>query len=735
MLWIHSALRDDSDSRDLLHSTSRKLIFTTLALYLAWHFIATLTWPQIFSPRLWATTLMVVALVTLTLAVVRRYYLAAQAVWLLGLAGIILHAYGAFGRPEITLLLTLLPLMAIVTVGHLGTILVLTMILAILNGLPQVANLPALPPGFEIGIGLGSIFTALFGWGLSENLLSALESSTYHYKQARKLLDETRRHRAEIARMLKDQHQANYRLERMNEMLQFARRQAEEARDDRDRFILAVSHELRSPLNFILGFSDLMVNSPDTYAPLEDWPAGLYEDVQEIYHSSTHLLGLINDILDMGQIDAQQMTIYREKSRLEDLVREVQEMVAPAFAQKGLGLRSNFAPGLPPVFVDRTRIRQVLLNLVNNSLRFTEQGGVTFHLRQENGAITVCVEDTGQGIALEDIPKVFDEFRQVGQENWRRREGSGLGLSISRRFILLHGGRMWLESELGQGARFYFTLPVMEAPRELEAFQEADLDKILQARYGRPERQEPWVVLLSSNPLAPRLIGQCLQGYQMALATHPEQLPALIEKCLPRAILVDRGMMEDSAQLVKNLAYDLPLVSFVLPHVRAQAKTLPVGVSDYLLKPIPRQDLVAAVEALGPEVRRLLVVDDDPAMLRFVTQALHAPDNGATRPLDYECLTAASGNEALACLRAQAVDAILLDLDLPDISGWEVLDQVRREAAFKQTPIIIISAADMPQLFYAGGQEILEVFLRRPLAQKELGEVLTCLLANLEPVY
>ena len=139
---------------------------------------------------------------------------------------------------------------------------------------------------------------------MSSNLISAIEASSYHYNEAVRRLEETRQHRAQISVLLREQTKANYQLERMNRMLAYARAKADEAREDRDRFTLAVSHELRSPLNFILGFSDLMVNSPETYAARESWPPGLYDDVQEIYRSSTHLLGLINDILDMGKMDA-----------------------------------------------------------------------------------------------------------------------------------------------------------------------------------------------------------------------------------------------------------------------------------------------------------------------------------------------------------------------------------------------------------------------------------------------
>ncbi len=504
MLSSLGSHKSDFDTHQLLSSTSRNLIITTFALYIAWHMMATLTWPRIFSPSLWLSTLMMLAIVFISLRLVDGHLWIAQIAWLAGLTLVILQAYTTYKRPEIALLFAILPLMAIVTTGLRGTLLLELFILAAVLTFGKLSFLPALPSGYPIGILFASICTGSIGWGLSTNLLAAIDSSSYHYEQARTLLEETRQHRAEISRMLKEQTQANYQLERLNQMLHSARIRAEEARDDRDRFILAVSHELRSPLNFILGFSDLMVNSPATYAPRESWPPGLYDDIQEVYRSSTHLLGLINDILDMGQIDAQQMTLFREKVSLEHVVQEVTKMAGSAFAQKGLWLRAEFAPDLPQVFIDTTRIRQVLLNLVTNSLRFTETGGVTIHASATDEHLLITVEDTGSGIAPEDVPKVFDEFRQVGQASWRRREGTGLGLSISRRFIELHGGRIWLESEPGRGTRFYFTIPIHETAAPL-----AETETYLQPAHPLYQiRQEQLVLLLSEEDSLETLLQQ-----------------------------------------------------------------------------------------------------------------------------------------------------------------------------------------------------------------------------------
>ncbi len=252
---IRRLLAIPEENLDLLRSTARNLVYTLAALYALFHIVATLGWSRQFTPSIWGLTFGMALLTTATVWLLPRGYLRSQALWMV------------YGQPEITFLWLLLPLMGPFTLGMRGT-LGIAVLLWILTGLVG----GQLPPGYAATLKVVSLFAVALGWGLSGNLLSALDSASYHYHQARKLLEETRQHRAQISRMLKEQHQANYQLERLNQMLASARQRAEEARSERDRFILAVSHELRSPLNFILGFSDLMVKSPGTYAPLEDCP-------------------------------------------------------------------------------------------------------------------------------------------------------------------------------------------------------------------------------------------------------------------------------------------------------------------------------------------------------------------------------------------------------------------------------------------------------------------------------
>lgn len=712
MRWLN-LLSPKPELSELMHSTARNVVGTVAGLYLVWHIIATIGYPAQFSPSLWIISISMAALVAATLHLSKRHYLLSQILWLFGLMGVILLAYHIYRFQGVLYLLMILPLLSTVTVGLPITALTVLAGTAITLVLAQSGGLPRTLPG---GIFLGGIFSAVFGWGVSNNLIEALNAASYHYNEARRLLEETRAHRAEISRMLKDRNQVNYQLERMNEMLAVARAQAEEARENRNRFMLAVSHELRSPLNFIIGFSDLMVNVPETYAPLEHWPPGLYDDIQEIYTSSRHLMRLINDILDMGKIDARQMQLFREKAHLPQIVSDVAEMLRGAFEQKGIALNIELPPDLPPVFIDTTRIRQVLLNLLNNGLRFTDRGSVTLRVEKQEQHLLVSVEDTGTGIAPEDLPKVFSEFRQVGDENWRRRAGSGLGLYISRQFIELHGGKMDVESTLGQGTRFYFTLPLSSLPPQLPEIVTAE----------KPARGEDNRLLLFVTPRKEDLdlLQHEMDDYVLQQARTPDEAIGLTQRLYPRAILLT---MEAGNLRTEKLPYDLPVVRFGLPH----ASMLPGNIRRQLVKPVSRKTLMESIHSLGPGLERLLIVDDDPAMVRFVTQALRADKS----PNHYTLLTAFTGNQALDILSSNPVDAILLDLELPDIHGWEVLSRLRQKDGLSDLPVIIISAQDLPEMNFVPGTNALELALRRPLRLPELTRVVKSTLEVIQPVY
>ena len=739
MFWLRSVLGKEESSNELLVSTSLYVSSSTGAIYLLFHFIASLFYPDVFSPRLWICTFMMLATFLLALFLMKRIYVLAVAVWLLGITAVVLSAFIIFERPEILFLLATLPLMGVVMLGVNGTMILIVLLIIFVYTLPGISGLPPLSEGYPLGLMFTFLFSGVFGWGISSNMLSAIESSSFHYHEARRRLEETRKHRAEISRMLKELSQYNYQLKQMNHMLEQARIRAEEAREDRDRFAMAVSHELRSPLNFILGFSDLMVNAPDTYADPKDWPPGLYDDVQEIYRSSKHLLGLINDILDMGKMDARRMPLFRERVKPEMILQEIRELVSTKVQQKGLNLEIQCAEQLPFIFVDRTRLRQVLLNVITNSLRFTISGGIKINMGMKNPEeLEIIVSDTGPGIAADDLEKIFDEFRQVGQENWSREKSTGLGLPISKRFVELHGGSMQVESEIGQGTTIHITLPVME-PMEtpLDFMDEPDLVNRERMELIQARSQSDLVLCYTENPVQARMVGQSIMEQDVIVAENLKQLKNMAQTYYPSAILIDEAVfnLEATQKILSQLPYDIPVLSFLFSGIPNHAMSFPFGVYRYLVKPVSRERLIETIHALGKPINRLLVVDDDPTMVRLFTQAIKSSlmDD---RQLDaVEFVPAYSGYAALDILQKQSVDAILLDLDLPDIHGTQVMTELKKSERTKRLPVIIISASDMSEDIQVTHSANLQVSINRPFEREELINLLQAILEQIHPHY
>ncbi len=581
----------------------------------------------------------------------------------------------------------------------------------------------------------------------SVNLYTVLGWAVHSTRTAVERLEEVQEHRAQLHRSMEELDAACQRLERANEMLTAARVEAEAARQARNQFAMTVSHELRTPLNFIIGFSELMVNSPDIYAELSHWPPGLYDDIQEIYHNSNHLIRLVNDILKLGQAEARRLILAKEWVAPAQIVQETEVIMRSAVAAQQLYFQVEVEPDLPELFVDRTRIRQVLINLISNSLRFTEEGGITLSVWRRATDVLFCVQDTGIGIPADEIPRVFEDFGQADTTVWQRRGGSGLGVPISRRFVKMHGGRMWLESEVGQGTAFFFTLPMPGGTVEPLDFVIARDDDGW--RLALERAKSPKVILvLSPDPNAGQLVERYVDGYHVMASDHADLAAQFVANLLPHALIVDQAVAANPevTSLIKALPYDLPVIVFGLPGSPVQVRELPAGVHSHLVKPVHREDLVTAIQNLAIDVRSLLVVDDDPAMARFVSLALAASQPvspSSTGPI--RLVSALTGREALEHLgrlvnerdngrEAEQPDAILLDLKLPDMSGWDVLAVLQETPKWCNIPVILVTAADLREEIELRERNVLQVSTTRPLIAEELGAVLQALLGSLRPM-
>ncbi|MHC1576201.1 MAG: sensor histidine kinase, partial [Methanosarcinaceae archaeon] len=237
---------------------------------------------------------------------------------------------------------------------------------------------------------------------------------------------------------------------------------AEEANRTKSEFLAVMSHELRTPLNAVIGFSDVLLD--ETFGPLNEKQR---KYVNNISTSGTHLLVLISEILDLSKVDAGRMELSKETIDVPDSMTNIRNMVSHLATMKNISINTTFEPQDITLYVDPVKFKQILYNLVSNAIKFTHDGGtVSLKAEHTGNMIQLSVTDTGIGISKEDQSKVFDPFTQADSSISREYQGTGLGLSIVKKFVELHGGEIWVESELGVGSRFTFTIPIKHMEKE-----------------------------------------------------------------------------------------------------------------------------------------------------------------------------------------------------------------------------------------------------------------------------
>ena len=585
--------------------------------------------------------------------------------------------------PELSLVLALLtvkspviPYFAILIVlancsisPHLG------LIAALLSTVPILI----IPPLSEFRLsGTLLIWLALgISWASSRRVRTALGWAWDSQRRAARLLEELRDRQGQLNRTLAALTEATRRLQRTNNALAIARLHAEEASRLQEQFAANISHELRTPLNLIVGFSEMMVTAPQSYGgvPL---PSAYRGDALAIYRSARHLSDLINDVLDLSQIDAGRMGIRKEPASLGAVVREAAKIVRDVAEARGLRLELDMPDDIPLLRLDRTRIRQVLLNLLANAIRFTDKGWIRVCIGLRGQEALIRVMDSGCGIAPDKLARVFEPFSQATED--RTREGSGLGLAVSKRFVELHGGRMWIESKEGQGTTVSFTLPIPEEGKEAQAL-------LLRPSPAPRVQEQPLVLVLHDDPRAVSLLRRFLDGYEFASADTVVKANEIIQETLPVALIMDSLWAERSAAELHSL--DLPrqvsLFTCPLPSLRRLAMSL--GAVDFLAKPVTREDLVEALSRLPHLPRKVLIVDDDTHMVRLLVRMMRAYDPSLT------VLEAFSGSEGLRIAQDQHPDLVFLDLALPSMAdGFAFLREMEHGKGPARPQVIIVSA-------------------------------------------
>jgi signal transduction histidine kinase/ActR/RegA family two-component response regulator len=361
----------------------------------------------------------------------------------------------------------------------------------------------------------------------------------------------------------------------------------------KSQFLANMSHELRTPLNSIIGFSRVILKGID--GPITDLQQ---QDLTAIYNSGQHLLNLINDILDLSKIEAGKMELnFEENVNIPDLINSVMSTVTGLIKDKPIRLVRDIASDIPAIRADPLKVRQVMLNLLSNASKFTEQGSITIKAGVQIGPagqteVIISVIDTGPGIAQEDRKKLFQPFSQVDPSATRKTGGSGLGLSISRHLVEMHGGRISVESEVGTGSTFYFTLPVTikGKPKTGELKQ--------------PSSSQPLILAIDNERPILQLYERYLRnhGYQIYGLTDPTKSVEVARKLRPSAITLDVMMPGcDGWQVLEDLkdhpeTKNIPVLICTI--LENQGKADGLGAAGYLTKPILEDDLIQALQRL-----------------------------------------------------------------------------------------------------------------------------------------
>jgi signal transduction histidine kinase/DNA-binding response OmpR family regulator len=623
---------------------------------------------------------------------VRRYLVAAW-ILVLGLCGLVLLAVTWGGIYAAIWLLALPVGLAALTISIPAGLILAGLSTIILILTPQAGLLLSETMRVTTLVGIWGMLGMI--WIALRCVSTSVRMAWSSYEQTQALQERLQQDRMQVMQTMEDLEAANRQLGLLNRLAGGLRLEAEEARRTKERFVANVSHELRTPLNMIIGFTEMIVRAPHTYA--RRLPAALLADLEVIRRNSQQLSELVNDVLDLSQIEARQMALSQEHCSAAEIIQAAVTAVRPLFESKGLKLDVQVAEHLPQVFCDRLRIREVILNLLSNAGRFTDRGGVCVQAEIQAGELLVSVRDTGPGIAPEQIARLFEPFWQADRSAEGRKGGSGLGLSISRSFVELHGGKMWGESELGVGTTVYFTVPIdppATASTPVQRWLVSNWSDIVRTRRSQAPRPvvRPRLLVLDPSGLLQRLLVRYLRNADVETVAELDAVLAALEIAPAQALLINEATASEEG-LARTwrarLPEGTPIIACALPSIPETAPAM--GITGYLVKPISREVLLATLDRLAgslPQMKTVLIVDDEPDALQLFWRMLESAGR------DYRVLTAHDGQEALRMMRQQPPDVVLLDLVMPNVDGFQVLAACQAEPNLREVPVIVTSAHD-----------------------------------------
>jgi len=513
-----------------------------------------------------------------------------------------------------------------------------------------------------------------------------------------------KRHEAERLReqLFEEEQRARRTLESKNVELAAAKDAAEAASRTKSTFLANMSHELRTPLTAIIGFSEMLLSEARANDKKEQ-----AEDLERINDSATHLLGLINDILDLSKVEAQKMELNLETFDIAQLVTEVRNTIQPLVAKKSNALVVDCPDDIGSMRADPTKVRQALLNLLSNANKFTDEGTIRLDVKRAISnqssvishqstplntdycpLITFRVSDTGIGMTPEQVSRLFQAFTQADNSTARKYGGTGLGLVITKQFCEMMGGTVEVESEPGKGSAFTIRLPA-------EVTKAKPVELAQSARLASAASNGPCVLVIDDDPNVHRLIERTLkdEAYNLRFASNAAEGLRLARELHPAVITLDVMMPDtDGWTVLSSLKADpalarIPVIMVTI--IGEKELGFALGASEYLIKPIDRNQLILVLKRYLRDQPngQVLIVEDDANLCEMLRRTLETEK--------WRVAEAAHGAAALQHIRAQIPAVILLDLMMPVMDGFELLAELHKNERWRRIPVVVITAMDL----------------------------------------
>ncbi len=478
-------------------------------------------------------------------------------------------------------------------------------------------------------------------------------------------------------------------LQQQADNLNLKNRELEESTRLKSEFLANMSHELRTPMNSIIGFTGRVIKKAS-----DKLDARQLKNLHTVERNAHHLLGLINDLLDISKVEAGRMELYPEHVAMHDLINEVRDLTNSLWHEKGIAFNMELPQQPLSLYVDRVRLKQVLINLVSNAVKFTAEGSVTIRAAllddasMDGDGVMIAVEDSGIGMQAENLQFIFEAFRQADGSNTRAYGGTGLGLNITKNFVELMGGRVEVSSVYGEGSTFTVCLPKQQPGADvIEDAVELPLPELDNAVAGKAV-----ILCIDDNPDVLELFQQCLSddGYQVLCANNGDDGLKIAKEQQPTAITLDVQMPhKDGWSVLQELKADpatkeIPVLMATMMDNKALGMKL--GAVDYLEKPIVPENLLQSIKyaRLLNETREVLVVDDDAGVRELMQQVFE--------DAHIDVRLAVDGVDAMAQMRVKQPDMIVLDLMMPNMNGFEVIRLMREDESLKNIPLIVSTA-------------------------------------------